>query len=72
MTLSEFADWLDAHKPSAAQLAISPDYNHAVVNTLRWVAAEARKIEQGQMPPKTSWLMKAPRLSSAHQGKNRA
>jgi hypothetical protein len=34
MTLREFADWLDQHRPSAVQLGISPGYNDAVVRTL--------------------------------------
>jgi hypothetical protein len=45
MTLREFADWLDQHRPSAVQLHISPGYNDAVVRTLEWVAKEARKIQ---------------------------
>jgi hypothetical protein len=44
MTLEEFALWLDRQRPSAAQMEISPKYNDAVIRTLEWVAAEARKM----------------------------
>lgn len=43
-TLLDFADFLDGHRPSTTQLALSPDYNMAVVRTLEWVAKEARRI----------------------------
>jgi hypothetical protein len=42
MTLYEMADWLDQHRPSAAQLKVSPEYNQAVIRTLEWVSAEIR------------------------------
>ncbi len=42
--LLDFADFLDNHRPSTIQLALSSDYNMAVVRALEWAAEEARKL----------------------------
>lgn len=41
--LEGFAKFLLEHRPSAAQIKISPEYNEAVLAAFGWAANEARK-----------------------------
>lgn len=42
MTLREFADWLDNR---AAQSEVLSPHDQSMVETVRWVAEEARKLD---------------------------